>query len=1084
MPEKTDPLWFKDAIIYELHLKAFFDSNADGMGDLGGLMEKLDYLQDLGVTAVWLLPFYPSPQRDGGYDISDYYRINSDYGNIKQFKKLMKMAHKRGLRVITELVINHTSDQHPWFQRARRARPGSKYRDYYVWSNTTERYKDVRIIFQDFEKSNWTWDSVGEAYYWHRFYSHQPDLNYDNPAVREEIFRIIDFWIDMGVDGFRLDAIPYLFEREGTNCENLPETHRFLKELRAHVDRKRKDVLLLAEANMWPEDSASYFGDGDECHMNYHFPIMPRMFMALKMEDRYPIIDIIDQTPEIPENCQWGIFLRNHDELTLEMVTDEERDYMYRAYNKDAMSRINLGIRHRLAPLLDNNRQKIELMNCLLFCLPGTPVIYYGDEIGMGDNVHLGDRDGVRTPMQWSLDRNAGFSRAHPQKLYLPLINDPEYHHASVNVEVQQKNPSSLLWWTKRMIAVRKRYQAFGRGDIRFLSPENAKVLAFTRSYQDEHLLVLANLSRHPQVVDLELPDFERYTPIDVFGQSHFPAIERGLNRFMLGPYGYYWFLLEPEQAGADDTLAPISVAWEPHRWRQLAREEGQTLLTEKILPSYLKRNDAYTINDRVLDRAELYRLRSVSYDGGHALLLIVKAFFTEGFPEWLFIPVTFAEGGPRQHPDAPGPESILAILEGENHRGYLYEATHSPAFRNYLLLSMLNGNGRSTQGFRFVRSGPKVKLEDIPMPRELETSGNNLPLAFGDQYFLKIFRHLEESPNPDLEINRLGNGNGLPVPGYLGHFQNHADQHSPFILAMLQPYVPNQGSAWQYFYDVSSRYLERIQARPEQIELPEPPRQGDTPHNGDWEGLIGGMPPVRAALLGETVARFHSGMLNREKPDFEPEDFSLHYQRSLYSAWQSQARATFQQLRRRKTPLPSQDLLQEKRRELNARLRRIYDHKIDAPKVRIHGDLHLEKVLFTGREFCLFDFEGDRIKSFSELRLRKSPARDLSSLISSLYYAAVAPLCNETGIEAFQESEWLPWAEAWYDHMSGAFLNGYLPIARAAGLIPVATDDWHVLLDTFLLERHLYELDYEMRRGRNWEVIPLRALLRMLGAH
>ncbi|HKJ48561.1 MAG TPA: maltose alpha-D-glucosyltransferase, partial [Christiangramia sp.] len=436
--DSKENYWYKDAIIYELHIKAFFDSNGDGIGDFEGLMQKLDYLEDLGVTAIWLLPFYPSPLRDDGYDIADYYSINSSYGNVEDFKIFLEEAHNRGLKVITELVINHTSDQHEWFQKARKAPAGSEERDYYVWSDDPHKYKDARIIFTDTEPSNWSWDAEAQSYYWHRFFSHQPDLNFDNPKVQQEVFDILDYWCKMGVDGFRLDAVPYLFEREDTNCENLPQTHEFLKKLRAHVDKNYDNKLLLAEANMWPEDSAAYFGDGDECHMNYHFPIMPRMFMAVKMEDRYPIIDIIDQTPEIPENCQWGIFLRNHDELTLEMVTDEERDYMYKVYTKDPQAKINVGIRHRLAPLLDNNRSKIELMNVLLFSLPGTPIIYYGDEIGMGDNFYLGDRDGVRTPMQWTADRNGGFPMANPQKLYLPLIIDPEYKYESINVETQQ----------------------------------------------------------------------------------------------------------------------------------------------------------------------------------------------------------------------------------------------------------------------------------------------------------------------------------------------------------------------------------------------------------------------------------------------------------------------------------------------------------------------------------------------------------------------------------------------------------------------------------------------------------------------
>ncbi|MFS8879362.1 maltose alpha-D-glucosyltransferase, partial [Synechococcus sp. H55.11] len=491
-----DPLWYKDAVIYELHVRAFCDSNGDGIGDFPGLTSKLDYLQDLGVTAIWLLPFYPSPLRDDGYDIADYTNIHPNYGTLADFKVFIREAHRRGLRVITELVCNHTSDQHPWFQRARRAKPGTSARNFYVWSDTPDRYKDARIIFKDFETSNWTWDPVAQAYYWHRFYSHQPDLNFENPAVQRAVFKAMEFWLDLGVDGMRLDAIPYLYEAEGTNCENLPETHAFLKRLRKHMDEKYQGRMFLAEANQWPEDAVAYFGDGDECHMAFHFPVMPRLFMSVHLENRYPIIDIMRQTPPIPDNCQWAIFLRNHDELTLEMVTDEERDYMYRVYARDPQARINLGIRRRLAPLLGNHRRKIELMNGLLFSLPGTPVIYYGDEIGMGDNIYLGDRNGVRTPMQWSGDRNAGFSRANPQQLYLPVITDPEYHYETVNVETQSANQHSLLWWTKRLIALRKRYAAFGRGTLEFLYPENRKVLCFLRKTEDQILLAVFNLSR------------------------------------------------------------------------------------------------------------------------------------------------------------------------------------------------------------------------------------------------------------------------------------------------------------------------------------------------------------------------------------------------------------------------------------------------------------------------------------------------------------------------------------------------------------------------------------------------------------
>src|SRR5215204_4575870 len=536
--------WYKDAIIYELHIKAFSDSNADGIGDFGGLLSKLDYLQELGITAIWLLPFYPSPLKDDGYDIADYYKINPSYGTIEQFKELLKEAHRRNLKVITELVINHTSDQHYWFQRARNSPGSSEEREFYVWTDDPAQYKDVRIIFQDFESSNWTWDPVAQQYYWHRFFHHQPDLNYESPLVQQEIFSIMDYWCEMGVGGFRLDAVPYLFEREGTNGENLPETHAFLKNLRAHIDEKYRGTVFLAEANMWPEDAASYFGDGDECHMNYHFPVMPRMFMSVQQEDRYPITDIFDQTPAIPDTCQWAIFLRNHDELTLEMVTDEERDFMYAAYAKDQKARINLGIRHRLAPLMDNNRSKIELMNSLLFSLPGTPVIYYGDEIGMGDNFYLGDRDGVRTPMQWSPDRNGGFSQADPARLFLPAIQDPIYGYDAVNVEAQLRTPASLLNWMRRMLSIRRHRHALGRGTLRFLYPGNRKVLAYLREHEGETILCVANVSRAPQAVQLDVGEFKGRVPLEMTGGADFPPIGDLPYLLTLPAYGFYWFEL------------------------------------------------------------------------------------------------------------------------------------------------------------------------------------------------------------------------------------------------------------------------------------------------------------------------------------------------------------------------------------------------------------------------------------------------------------------------------------------------------------------------------------------------------------
>ncbi|NJM09034.1 maltose alpha-D-glucosyltransferase, partial [Candidatus Gracilibacteria bacterium] len=645
-----DPLWYKRCRDLPVHVRSFADSDGDGIGDFKGLTSRLDYLQDLGITAIWLMPFYPSPLRDDGYDIADYNAVNPSYGTVADVRQFIREAHKRGLKVITELVCNHTSDQHAWFQRARTSKPGSSFRDFYVWSDTPDKYKDARIIFKDFETSNWTWDPVANAYFWHRFYSHQPDLNFENPAVHRAIFQAMDFWWQMGVDGMRLDAIPYLYEAEGTNCENLPETHAFLKKLRAQVDKKWPGRMFLAEANQWPEDLIAYFGDGDECHMAFHFSVMPRLYMSVHQEDRYPIVEIMRQTPAIPANCQWAIFLRNHDELTLEMVTEEERDYMYRVYAQDKQARINLGIRRRLAPLLGNNRRKIELMNGLLFSLPGTPVLYYGDEIGMGDNIYLGDRNGVRTPMQWSGDRNAGFSRGNPQRMFLPVITDPEYHYEMVNVENQSGNLHSQLWWTKRLIALRKRYKSFGRGALEFLQPENRKVLTFLRSYEDETLLVVANLSRYVQAVELDLSAFNGATPVELFGQTEFPPVREGQPYFLtLGPHSFYWFNLVPRsvlgghgEGGPEVELARIVL--EIGRWDAIFYD-GRKARLEHILPTYLWARRWFGSKTRRLRTLNLREFSLLEFGQQLAYLCFIDMTYVEGAPETYMLPLMYAEG-------------------------------------------------------------------------------------------------------------------------------------------------------------------------------------------------------------------------------------------------------------------------------------------------------------------------------------------------------------------------------------------------------------------------------------------------------
>src|SRR6266545_3165737 len=697
-------LWYKDAVIYELHVRAFYDGNGDGVGDFRGLSTKLDYLQDLGVTAIWLLPFYPSPLKDDGYDIADYTGIHPAYGGMRDFKAFLSEAHRRGLKVITELVLNHTSDEHPWFQRARRAKPGSAWRNFYVWSDTPERYGEARIIFQDFESSNWSWDSVAQSYYWHRFYAHQPDLNYDNPRVRKAIRKVVDFWLQLGVDGLRLDAVPYLFEREGTTGENLPLTHVALRRLRRHIDEHFDNRMLLAEANQWPEDAVAYFGDGDECHMAFHFPLMPRLFMSLRMEDRFPIVDIIDQTPPIPETAQWALFLRNHDELTLEMVTEEERVFMYRSYARDSKARINLGIRRRLAPLLRNDRRQIELLNTLLCSLPGTPVFYYGDEIGMGDNMYLGDRNGVRTPMQWSADRNAGFSTANPQQLYLPVIIDPEYHAAAINVEAQQNNPNSLLWWMKRIIALRKRYRAFGRGTLEFLYPENRKVLAFLRRYEDETILVATNLSRYAQYVEIDLLKYQDLVPIELFGGTEFPRVADRPYVLTLGPYGYALFSVERQRvipavtAEAERPLPELTV---DGSWDEIFTERGRGLL-EEVLPAYLYPRRWFRSKARRIKTAEIVEAVPVpvpapasadtprpggSTSAGVSYLTLVHVEFTEGDPERYVLPLTAAPGdGTGSEPPRYARVARLQTTGGER---LLYDAFVDPSFGRALLQGM-----------------------------------------------------------------------------------------------------------------------------------------------------------------------------------------------------------------------------------------------------------------------------------------------------------------------------------------------------------------------------------------------------------
>ncbi|WP_018479148.1 maltose alpha-D-glucosyltransferase [Pontibacter roseus] len=1088
--------WYKDAIIYELHIKAFMDGSGDGIGDFKGLMQKLDYLEDLGVTAIWLLPFYPSPLKDDGYDIADYYSINPSYGNMQDFKLFVKEAHRRGLKVITELVINHSSDQHPWFQRARRAKKGSKYRNYYVWTDDPKQYKDVRIIFTDYEPSNWTWDPVAGQYYWHRFFHHQPDLNFDNPDVQQEVFKMLDYWFDMGVDGFRLDAVPYLFERDGTNCENLPETHDFLKKLRAHVDSKYTGKLLLAEANMWPEDSASYFGDGDECHMNYHFPIMPRLFMSVKMEDRYPIIDIFDQTPAIPETCQWAMFLRNHDELTLEMVTDEERDYMYKVYTRDPMAKINLGIRHRLAPLLGNDRAKIELMNVLLFSMKGTPVVYYGDEIGMGDNYYLGDRDGVRTPMQWNDNRNAGFSTANPQKLYLPVIIDPEYKYESVNVETQQHNSSSLLWWMRRVINMRKRYKAFGRGTMQFLNPSNSKVLAFIRSYQDENILVIANLSRFPEAVELELPEFKGFVPVEVFSKNKFPQVKDDKYLFTIGAHGYYWFELQPQEASGGIALDMQKPAMQlPSLYNPIPPRALKTL-ESKVLPPYVLNRRWFGGKARTIQRMQVVNNIPMPAGENGASLLFIEVSYNEGLPELYQLPIAFASGEEEQELISSQPNSVIARVTMDGQEGILYDAVYSEEYRQLLLQHVAKRKRLHIDGAELVgysNRSVNARLREVGQPLSSKILGaeqSNTSVIYDNQFFLKVYRKLDRTLNPDVEVvQALTERVNFPnVPMFLGAIEHQETGKNPMVLVMLQDLVPNQGDAWVYMEDSLKRFFERLQThRDHEIitstigTLARPVAFADAPEHMQLQ--LGGASVERIELLGQRTAEMHLALASiTDSKDFTPEDFSLHYQRSLYSSLTSLVRSNFDSLRKHLPNLPdtvraeAEEVLQM-RQEILERLKRIFSRKIDSMKIRTHGDYHLGQVLFTGRDFIIIDFEGEPARSFSERRLKRSPLRDVAGMIRSFHYAAYNALFQQDSFRKEDSAYLEQWAEQWYHYASGFFMHTYLAKTLGTGVVPQKEEDFEILMETFLLEKAIYELGYELNNRPDWVLIPIRGI-------
>lgn len=1096
---RTDPLWYKDAVIYELHVRAFFDSNGDGIGDFRGLIEKLPYLQDLGVTAIWLLPFYPSPGLDDGYDIADYNSVHPNYGTMADVRAFIREAHKRGLRVITELVCNHTSDQHPWFQRARNAPPGSAARNFYVWSDNPDRYSDARIIFKDFETSNWTWDPVAGAYYWHRFYHHQPDLNFDNPRVKEAIFRVMDSWLEMGVDGLRLDAVPYLYEREGTICENLPETFTFLRELRSRIDERFPGRMLLAEANQWPEDAVAYFGEGDQCHMAFHFPVMPRLFMGVHMEDRFPIIDILDQTPPIPDNCQWALFLRNHDELTLEMVADEERDYMYRVYAAEPRMRINLGIRRRLSPLLGNHRRRIELMNGLLFSLPGTPVLYYGDEIGMGDNIFLGDRNGVRTPMQWSSDRNAGFSRANPQRLYLPVVIDPEYHYETVNVEAQNENPHSLLWWMRRILALRRRYRALSRGSIEFLHPENRKVLAFLRTYEDEQILVVANLSRFVQAVSLDLSQFRGLIPVELFGRVEFPAITDQPYFLTLGPHSFYWLAIEQKKAPLRPPESPealpvlsVSRGWEDALTSRSAR-------TADALGSFLAGQRWFGGKGQKVRSVQVNTVLPLLSEEDLKLALIDVA-YEDGGADVYALPAASlpARETPGEEESASLGSAIARLRLPENGESLLIDAGRDPRLAADFL-RVIGSARRVRDGASTIRGWRTRQFRDFASADTLTPSfpgrdQSNSAIVYGHSLFLKLFRRLEEGINPEIELGNMLTEQGFRgSPRLVGAIEVTAPRLGNASLAALFELVPNEGDAWDFTRDALRDFFERALASgapPGRVHL-------------TAEGIVAAAesePPAEirdqigaflesARLLGQRTAELHAALGTSTDPAFAAEPHTPYYQRSLYQSLRNLAGESFRLLRRRigdgSITLPGELAgIAGREDEVLATFRSIVGPQLRSWRIRTHGDYHLGQVLYTGRDFVIIDFEGEPARPIAERRVKRTPLRDVAGMLRSFSYAVHDVILREMSAGlSDRAAELEAWGRAWNLWVAAAFLRAYLHVPGVQALLPESREELVLLLQVSILEKAVYEISYELNNRPDWLEIPLRGILEILEA-
>jgi maltose alpha-D-glucosyltransferase/alpha-amylase len=1081
-----DPLWYKDAVIYQLHVKSFYDANGDGIGDFVGLIEKLDYIADLGVNTIWLLPFYPSPRRDDGYDISEFTNVHPDYGTLADAKYFVSEAHARGLRVVIELVLNHTSDQHPWFQRARHAPRGSWARDFYVWSDADTRYAATRIIFRDTEKSNWMWDAEANAYYWHRFYSHQPDLNFDSPRVVNAMLAVLRFWLGVGVDGFRLDAVPYLLEREGTSNENLPETHTLLKRIRAELDRTNPGKMLLAEANQWPEDVQQYFGSGEECHMAFHFPLMPRIYMALAQEDRFPITDILRQTPDIPSSCQWAIFLRNHDELTLEMVTDRERDYLWKQYATEARARLNLGIRRRLAPLVQRDRRRIELLNSLLLSMPGAPVIYYGDEIGMGDNIHLGDRDGVRTPMQWSLDRNGGFSRCDPATLVLPPIMDSLYGFQALNVEAQARDAHSLLNWMRRMLTIRKQQQAFGRGTLRLLYPTNRRVLAYLRECANtdgkgsgaESILCVANVSHAAQAVELDLAQFNGRVPVEMLGGAAFPPIGQLPYLLTLPPYGFFWFVLAAAaQMPAWHTPAPaplpdLNTFVVRSSLEELLAQPACSVLQNDVLPAYLPKRRWFGAKDEKLQRVEIAVVSTVPGLAPPVLLTELTVHSARTESRYL-LPLGFISED--QLSTALPQQLALARVRRGAHVGLMTDAYSLDPFVRRVM-ELLRSDARIDTGagqLRFVRASGLhgVTLAPDVQIRRTKAEQSNSSVIVGQEVILKLFRRIHPGPHPEAEMGRYLSSNGYAnVAPLLGEISRMAPDGELYVLGIAQGFIFNEGDAWNWTQNLLDRAIHSVIVMPENVQLDEHLEPIKAIHTA-------------AGILGRRLGEMHVVLARpTDQQAFAPRvateadcggwvvtirqqlEAALHILDTVRE-WNEEERLT-------------RELVLGQREALLRLPETLAPQGVGSLLTRIHGDLHLGQALVSHGDVYFVDFEGEPRRDLAQRRAKSHPLRDVAGMLRSFDYAAATAVAaggaGQSDAAVLRKRHII---EHFRQLSERQFLSSYQQAVAEQGGATSQPAVNAALLHLFLLDRVAYEICYEAANRPSWLSTPLRGL-------